>query len=331
MRLHYSKAGKQRLVLAAYCCFVLLGVGLMPGSAQAQGFFDFLFGGSKPSARRPAPAPRDIRPGPWQPPGARFSPVPRNSSNSGRSGGRSRSGSYRTVCVRLCDGYYFPISFGVRRGQFYADARACQSRCEGTDARLFHMPSSGSRIEDARDNDGRAYEALDNAFKYRKTYVPDCSCRPKPWSIAELARHREYAAEAARRAEEVRRKKEDELIAQTTGLDVAVARKLFEDPMAEALPPAPADDWRAPRRKRPLVVAEVSPAPERLQPLHSGERRRGPSISRVRSRRRPVVAYRQRRNVQQQYGRRRRRPSSGNGWFAGLGAGAGPKYRWPGD
>jgi hypothetical protein len=38
-----------------------------------------------------------------------------------------------------------------------------------------------------------AYTALPNAFKYRKTLVDGCRCRPQPWSEAELARHRAYA------------------------------------------------------------------------------------------------------------------------------------------
>ena len=41
---------------------------------------------------------------------------------------------------------------------------------------------------------GMAYSALPNAFRYRKALVPECRCRPQPWSEAELQRHREYAA-----------------------------------------------------------------------------------------------------------------------------------------
>jgi uncharacterized protein DUF2865 len=40
---------------------------------------------------------------------------------------------------------------------------------------------------------GLAYSALPNAFRYRKTLVPECRCRPQPWSDAELQRHRAYA------------------------------------------------------------------------------------------------------------------------------------------
>jgi hypothetical protein len=33
------------------------------------------------------------------------------------------SGTYRTVCVRLCDGFYFPISFSTYRSHFKKDAQ----------------------------------------------------------------------------------------------------------------------------------------------------------------------------------------------------------------
>ena len=65
--------------------------------------------------------------------------------------GRSKSGKggQRTVCVRLCDGYYWPVSFQTKRSQFQKDARACESSCTG-EARLFHYPSFGE-IHDAVD------------------------------------------------------------------------------------------------------------------------------------------------------------------------------------
>ena len=37
--------------------------------------------------------------------------------------------TYRTLCVRLCDGYYFPVSFSTLPNHFQRDAELCQSRC----------------------------------------------------------------------------------------------------------------------------------------------------------------------------------------------------------
>ena len=54
--------------------------------------------------------------------------------------------AYRTLCVRLCDGFYFPMSNGVRRDRLYRDNRACMQRCDG-EARLFYYPATGGSVE----------------------------------------------------------------------------------------------------------------------------------------------------------------------------------------
>ena len=39
------------------------------------------------------------------------------------------SGTYRTLCVRTCDGYYFPISYSTVPSKFADDERLCQRLC----------------------------------------------------------------------------------------------------------------------------------------------------------------------------------------------------------
>ena len=92
----------------------------------------------------------------------------------------------------MCDGFYWPISFSASRSKFYRDANTCSSSCK-SEAKLFHFPSNGGQIEDAVDLTGRAYARLPAAFKYRKALVQGCTCKPEPWSDAELDRHRAYA------------------------------------------------------------------------------------------------------------------------------------------
>ena len=104
-------------------------------------------------------------------------------------------GSYRTMCVRTCDGFYFPIGDGVRRERLYADARACTQRCDG-EARLFYYPTNGGSVETMVDMSGHPYASLPNAFRYRKALVEGCTCKPAPWSAEAAARHQGYAAEA---------------------------------------------------------------------------------------------------------------------------------------
>jgi hypothetical protein len=108
---------------------------------------------------------------------------------------------YNTMCVRLCDGFYFPMGYGVRRERLYRDARACVSRCDG-EARLFYFPTEGGSVETMVDLAGRPYTRLPNAFRYRRSLVSGCACRPAPWSGEVAARQEGYITrEAYARAE----------------------------------------------------------------------------------------------------------------------------------
>ena len=107
------------------------------------------------------------------------------------AGGADNSGNYRTVCVRLCDGYYFPVSFSTRKSQFDDDEAVCKSKCS-SDTRLFYFNNSDGSHETMVDRSGRAYADLKNAFLYRTVYNKSCQCRPDPWSEAEKQRHAMY-------------------------------------------------------------------------------------------------------------------------------------------
>lgn len=83
-------------------------------------------------------------------------------------------GRYRTLCVRSCDGYYFPISFGATPDQFARDQNSCQAQCPGAELYYTRPDEEPNKMMSIA---GRPYTALPNAFKYRKTGpVPACSC-----------------------------------------------------------------------------------------------------------------------------------------------------------
>jgi hypothetical protein len=103
------------------------------------------------------------------------------------------SGTYRTLCVRLCDGYYWPISFSTSRDGLAEDRATCQSSC-GTPVELYYYRSLDGAPEDAVDLAGERYASLANAFRYRSQYVESCKCQPDPWEAASLERHQKYAA-----------------------------------------------------------------------------------------------------------------------------------------
>jgi hypothetical protein len=68
---------------------------------QQRGFFETLFGG--PNTNIPPPAPGDYP--------------------------QVGAGGYRTLCVRTCDGYYFPISNSTSSTRFGDDEQTCQKLC----------------------------------------------------------------------------------------------------------------------------------------------------------------------------------------------------------
>ncbi|MDH4983006.1 DUF2865 domain-containing protein [Hyphomicrobium sp. D-2] len=94
----------------------------------------------------------------------------------GSYGGQSGA-TYRTVCVRLCDGYYFPVSFSTLPSHFDQDAEACQSRCAAP-AELYYYQNPGSSMDQSVSfSSQEPYTRLRTAFRYRKELVKGCSCK----------------------------------------------------------------------------------------------------------------------------------------------------------
>jgi len=86
-------------------------------------------------------------------------------------------GTYRTLCVRTCDGYYFPISFSTVPGKFAEDEALCRRLCPATEVALYSHRNPGEDVAHAVSMSGRTYTDLPTAFSYRKTYNASCSCR----------------------------------------------------------------------------------------------------------------------------------------------------------
>ena len=99
--------------------------------------------------------------------------------------GMPKVSTYRTVCVRTCDGFFFPVSFAATPAKFGSDEALCQRQCPGTEARLFAYRNPGEDIEQAVGTNGQSYMSLPNALLYKKQFVPACSCRPAGQSWAQ--------------------------------------------------------------------------------------------------------------------------------------------------
>src|SRR3977135_928936 len=97
-----------------------------------------------------------------------------------------QSGPYRTVCVRTCDGGYFPISFATYPARFPDDERTGKALCPAAEATLFTYRNPGEDINQAVSINGQPYSASPNAFRYRQEFNPSCSCKAagQTWSDA---------------------------------------------------------------------------------------------------------------------------------------------------
>src|SRR5438105_1666359 len=58
----------------------------------------------------------------------------------------AQSGSFRTVCVRTCDGFYFPISYATSPARFAQDEKTCQRMCPASEAMLFSYRTTGEDV-----------------------------------------------------------------------------------------------------------------------------------------------------------------------------------------
>jgi Protein of unknown function (DUF2865) len=128
---------------------------------QPRGFFETLFGVQNQPT--PADLPADQQPLP-----------PEDAKPHGGS---------EAVCVRSCDGGFFPLIYSARHP---ADSltELCKASCPNTEVSVYTR-APGQEIQTAVGLDGTAYNDLPAALKYQKTFDPACTCRPPGQSWAE--------------------------------------------------------------------------------------------------------------------------------------------------
>jgi Protein of unknown function (DUF2865) len=107
------------------------------------------------------------------------------------------NGRYRSVCVRLCDGFFYPIHYSTYGSLLAQDAQACQANCAAP-AELYVYRNPGQEIEQAVSLNGSAYLDLPVALRFRKEYVKGCSCKQVEYNPTDIeAANKEAAAAAA--------------------------------------------------------------------------------------------------------------------------------------
>jgi hypothetical protein len=214
---------------------------------------------------------------------------------------RNLASGYRTLCVRLCDGYYFPISAAATPGEFQRDEAKCQSSCSSP-AKLFVYGNKGGSPETMTDLEGMPYGTLANAFQYRVSYEASCTCSPAPWTEEAANRHRLYAlneaAAAGDHAAEIARipvaaavEAGERAARARTGADLVVASvpqmKAIADARRGGVTRRVAERTPVATRKA-RVIRTAAAQPARPRVLRSGTAFPAPRTVRVVQRARPV-------------------------------------------
>ena len=181
------------------------------------------------------------------------------------------NGRYRSVCVRTCDGFFFPVSYQTYASRLSQDATVCQSSCAAP-AELYVYRNPGQEIDQAISLNGSAYTDLPAAFKFRKEYVKGCSCKEAEYNPTEI----EAANKKAEAAPGKPGKKKGAVPATTQAaapaaqppgkLNLDTTGATPRDAAApQATAPAPAADARAPAVQdapQQSTVAKRTPAPQ---------------------------------------------------------------------
>jgi hypothetical protein len=180
---------------------------------------------------------------------------------------QSYGNTYRTVCVRLCDGYYWPISYATSSNNLGRDGQKCESSCSSP-AKLYYGRTSGTETEDLEDLSGQPYHRLKTAFRYRAQYEPSCKCKADPWSKEATDRHKMYALEAAKAKGDKVAAQELKLMKQAA-VEAENASTASATQAAATEAPDPATESRArtasppPTSERMGLGARANPSPSR--------------------------------------------------------------------
>ena len=94
-----------------------------------------------------------------------------------------RSGSAgEPICVRLCDGYFFPVPVAA---DATAQAASCNTLCPDAPTDVYYR-SSLDKVDDAVNAKGQPYTALPVSLRYRTTSDNTCSCHRDAVAYAPL-------------------------------------------------------------------------------------------------------------------------------------------------
>lgn len=206
-------------------------------------------------------------------------PNPEDAENARPSGGPM------AVCVRTCDGGFFPVSYSARRSDLGQLQDLCTALCPNTEVKIYTRTMSRD-MHQAVSANGEPYTELPNAFKYEKVVDKTCTCRPPDKTWVEALADAEKLLDSRKgdlivtpeKAEELSRPKQASATGQASPaqpsrvrkFDPVAAQKLLEQQKAAD---AQSEAERALAAQAPTARGESSgiAIDDRAKPLARGE------------------------------------------------------------
>ncbi len=168
----------------------------------------------------------------------------------------SRSKLSRVICVRQCDGAFYPLAVDVSPDHLDGLDQICKAQCPNAQASAYSLRADDD-IGQAVAADGSTYQALPSAFAYQKATLPACSCRAANTSWAETLAQAETMLEP---------QKGD--VTVTPALAASMARPVVKPPAAASAQAAasmlaqkPASIKKA-ARKKPTPTSTAADSPD---------------------------------------------------------------------
>lgn len=200
---------------------------------QPRSFFEELFGVSPPDQATgmrevPLGAPQDEMLDP-------------NYEGENEQAEERPSGGPMAICVRGCDGGFFPITYSAKSAQYDDLDAICKAMCPGAEAKLYTQ-SQWKGLDSAVSIDGESYADHPNARRFEKVYDPTCGCRPpgQSWTEA-LADAERILAERNKKDQMITAEQAEQMSRPVLSANPRARRP---DGSAAVAAPAPAESLR---------------------------------------------------------------------------------------
>ncbi|MCX7325729.1 MAG: DUF2865 domain-containing protein [Hyphomicrobiales bacterium] len=84
----------------------------------------------------------------------------------------------RSICVRLCDGYQYPLGYIRDNAELVGHEALCRAIFPDVPTRVMRVAAGAGTIDEAVGSDGKTYRSLPMAYAYQTSIDPACA-RPR--------------------------------------------------------------------------------------------------------------------------------------------------------